>query len=1346
MLSDTQRSSLTARLRQGRERPVDQIPRRGPEVTELPSSFGQEQLWFIDQFAPGLSVYNIAGVIRLRGDLDAAALGRALDDLVARHEALRTRLVNVEGRPVQVVDPASATALPFDDLSADDSAAREARLAELAAREAGQPFNLAAGPLFRTRLVRLAAREHVLVICVHHTVFDGWSFGVFLRELSAGYRARTTAASADLPELPIQFADYALWERQQLQGENLDKLTGYWKTALDGVGTVQLPTDRPRPLLQSFDGGVERLSVDADVLDGLRALGRREGATLFVTLLTALQVLLHRYSGQDDITVGTASANRSRPELAPLIGYLVNTLPIRTDTGGDPSFVELLQRVRGSTVEAYDHQDLPFAKLVETLRVERDPSRSPLFQVGFTMAESADDMRVGDLAMTVEDVEIMPAKVDLNLFVEVRESGLRLLLSYATALFDPSTARSMLEHLRVLLTGIVADPSRPLSQLPLLTPAELRRELVEWNDTTVGYPVLCVHELFEQQVERTPDGVAATMDADTLTYLQLNAQANQVARHLHERGVTPDTLVGISMQPSLRRLAALLGIMKAGAGYVPLDPDLPTERLRYMIGDARMPLIVTDTAGAFALPPTGAQTVDLDRQWSAIAAQPTGNPDFPVTSDNIAYVIYTSGSTGRPKGVVLEHAPVVNYLTGMIGHWPVGPGDRHLQFASLSFDVSVMDMFVPLCSGGTAVLASRETLHSPPRLAELMRQSRVTFACLPPAVLTLLTGQSLPDLRVLISAGEALSADLVSQWLRPGLRFYNGYGPTETACGVTLMELDATTLPPPLGRPMPNYRAYVLDRHLNPLPVGAIGELHIGGLCHAREYLNQPELTRQRFIHSPFDDDPAARLYKTGDLVRRQPDGNMQFIGRIDNQVKIRGLRIELGEIETALAAHPAVAQAHVITADDATGQKHLIGYARTDPDASATPADLRQHLARELPAYMVPTHLLVLERFPLTPNGKIDNKALPSPDSAAIDCTAPRTLIETLLVDVYATMLGSPRVGIDNSFFDLGGNSLQAMQLVTRLHNDLAVNIGVTAIFLAPTPRQLAALLRDKHGFDDADVDAAGPGLSTKDCVLVELSSGAGVQPLFLVHAIGGTVYGYTHLARELADTHRVYGVEAAGLSPNSSAATSLEAMVTDYVDAIRAAQPTGPYRLAGWSMGGLVAFEIARRLEDLGERVVLLAMLDTPFSPPVFVPAESFLLAEFVGDVARTLGWSSDEAPDADQLGWLAERLDAGAGDLAAVRAEVGRRFTVFKANITMIAGYRPKGVVRASALIAGAERSPDAALDWAAVIDGPVEAIRVPGSHYTLLQPPHVQRIAEAVRRCEVASGAVTTADCT
>ncbi len=762
-----------------------------------------------------------------------------------------------------------------------------------------------------------------------------------------------------------------------------------------------------------------------------------------------------------------------------MIGYLVNTLPIRGDLSGDPTFVALLAKVKETTLAAYAHQDLPFPKLVEALKVERDASRAPLFQIGFTIGEDADEqIAAGGATMRVEPVESPTAKFDLNFFMQA-QGDLVVEIAYAVALFDPATVDRLLASLRVLMAGVVADPRRRLSQLPVMTEEDLYRELVEWNSNTMAFPTMCLHELFERQADRVPEAPAAVMDDDVLTYAELNARANRAARHLRELGVAPQALVGVHMRPSLQRLVGILGILKAGGAYVPLDPEYPPDRLQFMLDDAAVTVVLADADGAAAMRGMGATAVVPERDWPAgNDADPT-NLDVPVQQSHAAYAIYTSGSTGRPKGVIVEHRNVVNFVQGMVAHWPLDERDRFLQFASLNFDVSAMDMFLAVCSGGTAVFGSRETLLSPPRLAELMRHHRVTFACLPPAVLNLLTGEQFPDQRVLISAGEELSSELVRRWLRPGLRMCNGYGPTEVTIGATMMELRPDDIsPPPIGMPKPNYRAYVLDTRLNPVPVGVAGELHLGGPGVARGYLNRPELTAERFVEDPFVDEPGARMYKTGDLVRRRPDGNLVFLCRIDGQVKIRGLRVELGEIETAMAAHEAVTQAVVVVRDDPAGDKQLVGYARLaagGPGVSV--ADLRQHLSQRLPAYMVPAHVLVLDEFPLNASGKIDRTALPEPDAAAAAGAfrAPRTLIETVVVDMYATLLKAEQVSVEDSFFDLGGNSLQAMRLITKLRTELAVDADVTAIFLAPTPGQLTVLLRDKYGLEDVELGEYG-------------------------------------------------------------------------------------------------------------------------------------------------------------------------------------------------------------------------------------------------------------------------------
>jgi amino acid adenylation domain-containing protein len=1084
MLSDSQRAALAVRLRRDTAAAPAEIPRRPAGQTDLPLSYGQEQLWFIDGWAPGQGAYNIPVAVRLAGPLDPAALTAAAGKLVARHEALRTRLAAGPRGAVQVVDPPGPVPVEVLDFTGTGPEEQRTRLRAFLDGEAVRPFDLAQGPLLRLRLVRLGPAEHVLLAVVHHTVFDGWSVGVLVRELAALYRAELTGGPAGLAVLPVQFADYALWERERLRGPVLEGLAGYWRETLAGFETLQFPADRPRPAIDSFEGALAVRTAGAGLLGGLRELSRREGTTLFVTLLAGLLALLHRYTGQSDLTVGTVSANRGRGELTQLIGFLVNTLPIRVQVPGDLPFTDLLGRVKQATVGAYAHQDLPFGKLVETLGVERDASRAPVFQIAFTHAErDHTPAEAGGVEFALTDlvVGVNAAKFDLTFTTEARAGGLWVECSYKTALFDPATVERLLGNYEVLLRGAAADPATPVSRLPLLTEAELHDELTRWNDTAAPPPTHCLHEAFAAQAARTPGAVAAQFEDQTVSYAELDRQSSQIAHRLRGLGVGPEVLAGVCMRTGLRRLAALLGIWKAGGGYVPLDPALPAGRLSFMIADTGMKVVLTDGASAGAVPPAGPVTVvPLDAEWEQLGQLPGTTPaGVGVTRDNVAYVLYTSGSTGQPKGVVVEHRQVANFVHGMTEQWQVGPADVSLQFASLSFDVSVLDMFVPLLSGARVVLAGAETLHSPPRLAALMREKKVTFASLPPAVLSLLSDEEFPGLRMLMAAGEELPSQLARRWLRPGLRFVNGYGPTETTVIATHAELTGRSpLPPPIGRPTwPNYQAYVLDQYLNPVPAGVVGELHVGGAGVARGYLNRPELTEQRFIPDPFRSAPGARLYKTGDLVRRRPDGTLVFVGRIDNQVKIRGLRVELGEIETALASHPAIAQAVAVVAADQAGEQQLAAYLRPVPGGPAVTAEeLRDHLGRTLPGYMIPAYLITVAEFPLNTSGKIDRAALPPLTARPqAEHVPPATLIEVLMADMYASLLGTGQVGATDSFFDLGGNSLQAMRLISIIDNELEVDVGAAAVFLAPTPRQLAAVLRDKHDLEDVELGDGG-------------------------------------------------------------------------------------------------------------------------------------------------------------------------------------------------------------------------------------------------------------------------------
>ncbi|HEX9624112.1 MAG TPA: amino acid adenylation domain-containing protein, partial [Streptosporangiaceae bacterium] len=1089
MLTDSQRAALAVRLRRSRtetgsSEPVS-LKRRDPHLADLPLSFGQEQLWILDRLAPGQAMYNIPIAISLDGALDVDALQAVLDALAQRHEALRTRLVASNGRPVQRIDLPRPVPITTVDLSAEPS---DDQLQGFIDTEALRPFDLAAGPLMRASLIRLGTGRHILLQIFHHAIFDGWSANVLLRELAALYRQCSSGESSGLTDLPVQFADYALWERARLDGvtpngarpdgarpedARAGESARYWREVMDGFETVRFPADRPRPLVEDWAGDLAVLMTDPGLLADLRELSRRQESTLFVTLMAGLQALLYRYTGQTDLVVGTVSANRARPELASLIGFLVNTLPIRTDSGGDPSFAELMARVKRATTGAYAHQDLPFGKIVETLSVPRDPGRAPVFQIALAYAErDLAPIEAAGVRFTLTDLVagVRSAKFDLSFLAEARPGGLWFECSYKTSLFDEGRITRLLGHLEVLLRGAAANPEARLSELPLLTEAELRRELVDWNDTARPYPTGCVHELFEAQALRTPDAVAAEFGAEQLSYAELDARANKIAWRLRELGVGPESLVGVCMATGLTRLAVFFGVWKAGGGYVPLDPGLPRDRLSYLIADTGMGLIVADSTCAEALPDSAASVVRLDDDPPAARGPEAGPPtDVGVSPANVAYVIYTSGSTGQPKGVVVEHRHVVNFIHGTVEPWQIGPSDAVLQFSACTFDVSVMDTYVALACGARVVLADPETLHTPRRLIALMRERKVTCVFMTPSVASLLGEGPFPHLRVLLCGGEEMPVELALRWRdRPGVHFINGYGPTEVTVIATYQEHKSDfPLPPSIGFPAANYTAYLLDDHLNPVPVGVIGDLHLGGASVARGYLNRPELTAARFIDDPFAAN-GGRMYKSGDLCYRRPDGSLVSVGRVDHQVKLRGLRIELGEIETTLTAHPQIDQAVVLVTTGPAGDKDLTAY--LCPAVGETPdvAEVRAHLAAKLPAYMVPAQFVTLAEFPLNVNGKVDRRALRAPaypatgnltepiDSATSD--VPATPTEAVLTRLFGTVLNRPPISPAANFFDSGGNSLQVMRLIDLIADETQADLTPTAVFLHPTPRELAA------------------------------------------------------------------------------------------------------------------------------------------------------------------------------------------------------------------------------------------------------------------------------------------------
>jgi amino acid adenylation domain-containing protein len=1049
------------------------------DVPVFPASFSQQRLWLLDRLTGTTANYNIPAAFRLQGKLDAEALEAALNAMIRRHEILRTCFAEQQGAPVQVIHPSLSLPLATVDLRQFPEAQRAAEVARRLQAHKTIAFNLQKLPLLHAQLLRLGEEDYLFLLTFDHIIFDGWSMVVFARELSALYEAFSQGLPPSLPELPIQYADYAVWQRETLQGETLEGLLDYWTARLAEAPTLELPTDRPRPAVPSFRGEIQHFSVSPDLATGLKALSRQANVTLFMTLAAAFQVLLQRYSGQDDIVIGTPIAGRSRLELEGLIGFFVNTLVLRADLSGNPRFCELLAQVRDVTLGAYAHQDLPFDKLVEALNLQRDRSRHPLFQVMFALQDTPDEkLQLNEVAL-----ESLPADAGMTLFdlsLELSETpqGLTGRLEYSTDLFEAATISRLIGHSQTLLEGIVANPEARLSELPLLTEPERHQLLVEWNDTTAAFPRdQCIHDLFEAQVASTPQAVAVVYEDSQLTYGELNAQANRLAHHLRELGVKPDARVALCVERGLNMMVGLLAILKAGGAYVPLDPAYPKERLAFMLEDSAPVAVLTQgrlenlfADGVKALP-----VIDLDADFDLWARKPETNPDHSnaeLTAENLAYVIYTSGSTGQPKGITMPHRVLVNLITWQMNNARVACTARTLQYSPISFDVSFQELFSTWCGGGTLVLIDEPTRLDPWMLLQCLDQNRIERLFLPFIALeqlaryATLNGHFPGNLREVITAGEQLriTPEIDSFFTSlPDCRLVNQYGPSETHV-VTAFELPAKCADwgalPPIGRPIANTQIYILDNHGEPVPIGVTGELYIGGACVARGYLSRPKLTNERFLADPFVEEPSARMYKTGDLGRWLANGTIEFFARNDFQVKIRGFRIELGEIEAALCRHPQLREVVVSVYEPAPGDKRLVAYLVAEDGFMPSVSELREFIKGSMPEYMVPSAYVFLAALPITPNGKLNRKALPEPNDTSYAAHAyeePQGETEQILARLWAELLNVERVGRQDNFFELGGHSLLVVMLIENMRR-AGLHADVAALLTAPSLAEMAA------------------------------------------------------------------------------------------------------------------------------------------------------------------------------------------------------------------------------------------------------------------------------------------------
>jgi amino acid adenylation domain-containing protein len=1054
---------------------IEPAPR---DTLELPLSWAQARLWFLDQLLEDETAsYNIPAAVQIIGNLNVDVLNRAIAEIVQRHEILRTYFQQVNGTPVQVIDPSATVSIPVVDLQKLPENEQSTVVQQLVTEEAKLPFDLSVGIGLRVKLLRLGSQSHVLLVTMHHIICDGWSIGIFIQEFSTLYQAFLLGEPNPLPPLPIQYTDFAVWQRQWLSGEVLEAKLHYWKQQLaDAPSLLKLPTDRARPPVQTFQGSSIARAIDTDLTQKLKKLSQKAGVTLFMTLQAAFATLLSRYSGQDDVSIGTPIANRNRKEIEPLIGFFVNTLVLRTRIEGNPSFVELLKQVQQVALDAYAHQDVPFEQVVEALQLERNLSHTPLFQVMFVLQNAPmGKLELPEMSLTPVQIESLTAKFDLTLAMEETPEGLIGTWEYNSDLFDADTIARMALHFQNLLEAVVAFPSQPVGSLPLLTDSERHKLLVEWNNTQTDYPACkCIHQLFEEQVQRTPDAVAVVYSEQQLTYSQLNSRANQIAHYLQALGVGADVLVGICVERSLEMIVGLLGILKAGGAYVPLDPHYPGERLSYMLSDSQVSVLLTQQHLLEMLPSSEAKVICLDSENEVIAKYSQQNPATEVKADNLAYVMYTSGSTGLPKGVSVIHRGVVR-LVKETNYVSLSAAEVFLQLASISFDASTFEIWGSLLNGAKLVVIPIQK----PSLEELgcaIRKYQVTTLWLTASLFRLMVDERLEDLkpvRQLLAGGDALSVTHVQKLLLEigQCKLINGYGPTENTTFTCCFPMTGQTKigsTVPLGRPIANTQVYILDRHLQPVPIGVTGELYVGGAGLARGYFNRPELTQEKFIPNPFSNEPFSRLYKTGDLARYLPDGNIEFLGRIDNQVKIRGFRIEIAEIESVLALHHEVLEAVVIVQEDQPGNKCLVAYIVPGSNPPTT-SELHRFLKQKLPDYMIPSAFVMLDALPLTDNSKVNRRALPIPGASIPQLSqtfgASLTPAEELLTEIWTEVLGVENIGIYDNFFDLGGHSLLAAQLISRIRQAFELELPVRYVFQSPTVAEIVEVMSDLAG-----------------------------------------------------------------------------------------------------------------------------------------------------------------------------------------------------------------------------------------------------------------------------------------
>jgi amino acid adenylation domain-containing protein len=1300
-----------------------------------PASFAQQRLWLLEQMAPG-SRYNIQVALRIKGGLDLQFLNNAWQELVKRHEILRTTFAWVDEQVMQIVPPELNCPLILTDLTRNNLAQAETQANHILAKQAQGKFDLANGPLARPAALKLGAEDHILSLTMHHIIVDGWSLMVLVRELTELYAAFHEGRAHRLAPLTIQYADFAWWQRQQMSGNLLEQQLSYWKKQLGSAPVPQLPVDHPRSEKEGFQGSYCKFQVSEELAEGLRALGRRSHASLFMILLSAWKVLLYRHTGQEDIVVGAPIANRTRVEVESLIGFFVNTLVLRTDLSGNPSFIELLSRVRRTTLDAYEHQDMPYEKLVAELQPKRTTGQNLFFATLLNWLNTPVS-KLEFAGMQSGFVHSLPVdnptvKFDLSLNVIEMSGGLPASLEYSTDLFEEATISRMAEHVQNLLTAVAANPQRPLSEFPLLKEEECRQILVEWNHTTREYPAReTVLELLEGQAQKMPELPAVVFEGQCLSYRELHQQANQLARFLQKLGVAPEVPACVCMERSARLVVAVLAIMKAGGAYAPLDPSSPAERLNYMVNDSQPAIVLVDRDGGEKLLDAKTRLLFLEEEQETISKESGSALESKVNGDNVVYLIYTSGSTGRPKGVMNIHRGLLNRMQWMQETYPLDVTDRLLQKTPIGFDVSVWEFLWPLMYGGCLVVARPEGHRDSQYLIQTIQQERITLLHFVPSMLAAFLQEPeverCSSLHRVFSSGEALPALVAAnfhQLLQADL--HNLYGPTEASIEVSCWTCSRQQQEQniPIGRPIANTQLYVLDAHMQPVANGATGELCIAGEGLARGYWRKAQLTAERFIPNPFSSLSGERLYRTGDLARWRRDGVLEFLGRADHQVKIRGYRVEPGEIESTLLAHAHVREAVVIIREDDSAGKQIAAFVVPNKHTPPTVKELREHVKSLLPFYMRPHVYILMEQLPLNANGKIDQNALAQrqlPLETSQD-VLPRTPTEKKLCQIWASILKQEQVGAEDDFFALGGHSFLAVNLISQMKRHFRRDIGLDKIFQHPTPREMARYLDQNEA-------------EYRRAALVCMNKGSAVTPpLYLLYPVAGNILCYSDLARCLSRQKPFYAIQA--LPGEESQFSTVEEIASSCLSLIKKRDQNNRYELGGWSFGGLIALEMAQQATATGDPPAALYLFDPPIPeelPSTDVPHEELvtlfvltLIADFNGGKPIEMEESKTKLdPTNNSLeAQLQKAAELGLLPPGTDPAAQAQSFEIFKRNMRAAKLYQPRRYSGKTLMVV---RETDSSHRWHNLVPAETNIIRMAGNHFTLLRGANAAKVA-------------------